>query len=69
MPLEPPPPAFYGDCKELVAAVKAWAGSHGYAATVKNTNERKGFVNIACDCSGTLQNTHYITPTTRKRVQ
>jgi hypothetical protein len=67
MPLEPPPPAIYENCQELVKAVKCWAGNHGYAATIKNSNKRKGFVYIACDCSGSRRNMHNLTPLTRQR--
>ncbi len=69
MALEPPPPAFYGDRHELIQAVKEWAGAHGYAATIRNSNERKGFVYIACDCSGRLKDCHRVTPATRHRVR
>jgi hypothetical protein len=67
MLLEPPPPAIYEICQELVTTVKSWAGNHGYAATIKNSNKRKGFVYIACDCSGSRRNTHNLTPLTRQR--
>lgn len=67
MPLEPPPPALYDSRHELVVAVKGWAGTHGYAATVKNSNECKGFVYLGCDCTGERRNTHHITASTRRR--
>jgi hypothetical protein len=69
MVLEPPPPGFYGDRHELVQAIKAWAGAHGYAATIRNSNERKGFVYIGCDCSGQRKNCHRVTSATRRRVR
>ncbi len=69
MSLEPPPEAFYSDRQALIKAVKEWAGSHGYAATIKNSNNKKGFVYMACDCSGTKQNTHNLTPLTTRRLR
>ncbi len=67
MPLEPPPEAFYGERQELITAVKEWASSHGYAATIKNSNNHKGFIYIACDCSGTKRTTPLLTPLAKRR--
>lgn len=69
MALEQLPPAFYSNRRELVTVVKRWAGSRSYAVTVKNSNKQKGFVYIACNCSGTIWNTHNVTPSTRQRVR
>jgi hypothetical protein len=67
MLLEPPPEGLYGERQALIIAVKEWAGNHGYAATIENSNNKKGFVYIACDCSGKKRYSHPVASLGKRR--
>jgi hypothetical protein len=56
MLLDPLPLNFYGDQRELVAAVKAFAGSQSLIIIIKNINKAKGFVYLLYNYSNSQLN-------------